>query len=66
MHEPEPEPDMHLQSIGIPSEADVGNTLHLCLSLFDVSKYKDPLHILMEYIAQVSRICEPSRVRKSL
>jgi len=31
MHEPEPESDLHLGLIGIPSEVDVGNSSHHCL-----------------------------------
>ena len=54
MDDPDPESDIHLGLIGIPSKADVSNSSHLCLPLFDVSKYQDPLHILLEHIAEVS------------
>jgi len=54
MDDPEPESDMHLGLIGIPSEADASNSSHLFLPLFDVSKYQDPLHILLKHIAEVS------------
>jgi len=54
MDDPEPESDMHLGLIGIPSEANVSNSSHLFLPLFDVSKYQDPLHILLKHIAEVS------------
>jgi hypothetical protein len=34
MHDPEPELDMHLEPVGIPSEADVRDSGHICLPFF--------------------------------
>jgi hypothetical protein len=52
--EPEPEPDTHLQLMGVPADDDVSNSSHFPTLLFDGSKYQDPLHTLLEYIAGVS------------
>jgi hypothetical protein len=53
-----PEPDTHLQLIGVPSDDDASN-FRLRFSTFDPLKYQDPLHILLEYISEVSYdICQ--------
>ena len=66
MPDPDPEygSDTHLEVGGIPSEADVGDPLNLWPSLFDVSprKYRDPIHVLFESIAEVRGTLELSHV----
>ena len=52
--EPEPEPDTHLQLMGIPADTDVSNSSHFSTLLYNPPKYQDPLHTLLEYIAEVS------------
>ena len=66
LHEPEPESDTHLQLIRVPADTDVSNSSHFLALLFDVSKYQDPLHTLLEYIAEVSISIGSSYMRISL
>lgn len=54
IEDPDPESEMQLGLTGIPSKADVSNSSHLFLPLLDVLKYQDPLHNLLEQIAEVS------------
>lgn len=60
MHEPEPESDTSLELIEIPANSHVSNSSHHFPSFVDVSKYRDPLHVMLEYIAEVSISVEPS------
>jgi hypothetical protein len=47
--------------ISIPADADVSSFGHRLPILIDVLKYQDPLHVLLEYIAEVN-IFQSSRV----
>ena len=61
----EPEPDEQLESIGTPADADV-SILIISYSfepLFDLPKYPDPLRVLLQYIAEVSRLTEARCIR---
>ncbi|KAI0288772.1 hypothetical protein BC826DRAFT_1036136 [Russula brevipes] len=46
MHDPEPESDTRLELIGVPADAD----------------YRDPLHVLLEYIAEQAPDCDMALV----
>jgi len=64
--EREPESGRRLELISIPADTDVCSHFHHFLTLTDVSKYQDPLHILSAHIAEVSMIIESSHVRISV
>jgi len=53
IHEPEPESES-LKLISVPADTDVSNSLHRLPVLFDLSKYQDLLHVLLEYVAEVN------------
>ena len=59
--EREPESDRRLELISIPADTDVCSHFHHFLTFADVSKYKDPLHILSAHIAEVSMIVVTAR-----
>jgi hypothetical protein len=40
--------------MGVPADDDVSNSSHFSTPLFDATKYQDPIHTLLEYIAEVS------------
>ena len=54
MHDPGPESDTHLELLSIPEETDVSNSSLISFHPFYVSKYQDPLLVLLKYIAEVS------------
>ena len=63
LHEPEPESDTHIRLMGVPADDDVRDSHHLPTLLFDASKYQDPLHTLLGYIAEVSMSVGSSHMR---
>ena len=57
MHGPGPESDTHLELLSIPAGTDVSNaSSFIAFRPFHVSKYQDPLLVLLKYIAKVSLI----------
>jgi hypothetical protein len=43
-----------MELVSIPAIAKVKNSIHQLSVISDVLKYRDPLHILLEYVAEVS------------
>jgi hypothetical protein len=50
-HEPEPEPEV--EAIGHCADLKVTNSSYHVPMVFDVLKSQDPLHVLLQYIAEV-------------
>ena len=53
-HEPEPESDKQLEALGTPANTNVGDSVIFFKLLSYVLKYQDPIHVLSQYIAEVS------------
>lgn len=60
---PQPGADRRLSAISGEAGEKVNNSDHNLLILVDVLQYQDPLHVLLQYIAEVSNLlviaCEP-------
>jgi hypothetical protein len=50
----EPEVDAVLEAANVPASTNVIMPNYHVRRFFDVSKYQDPLHSLLQYIAEVS------------
>jgi hypothetical protein len=58
---PSPDPDGYdgepdIEAVSIPAAPEVYIPPDFSRSSFEVSKYQDPLHILQEYVAEVSNM----------
>jgi hypothetical protein len=49
-----PEPELDTQLISTSPGAKVKQSIELLQYLFDISKYQDPLHTLLDYLITVS------------
>ena len=58
MHEPEPQSDTPLELMGLPANIDVSDIVisirHFQVLRFDASQHRDPLRVLLTYLADVS------------
>lgn len=53
-----------VEPIGYPADTNVKSHFYLFFAIFlNVPKYQDPLHVLLQYIAEVSKSTDGPRVR---
>ena len=53
--EPEPECDPQLELISIPDDSNVKHPIITLQTFFNFSKFQDPLHDLLQYVAKVNK-----------
>ena len=53
--EPEPESDPQLELISVPDDSDVNIPIITFQPFIDFSKFQDPLHDLLQYVAEVRK-----------
>lgn len=53
-HKPGPDKQCQLEPMGTCADADVNTSLFSLFHFFDVSKFQDPLHVVLKHITEVS------------